>query len=514
MQQLFAGKPKLPVFLLTLYLWGVVTCQALSYDLPHTLWIAIASLPAAFLLSALALGLLDRLLYPASGRRRETRRALRPPVFAALVFFATLAALLLWFIHMQRYFSFGMDNALQLRQARGLEPYNDWHPVIHTLLFFTLPVKLGLEEHGIVLLQILYFSAAFAYLMLVLHDSGCPRFLLGLSLAFVVLDELIWVFLCSPFKDNAMMIFIMLLTAFTIRILCSGGAWLDAPLHLLLYAVCATLALKMRHNAVLYVAPSVLITLFSLVKKWRTRLLAAAAILLCLLALKGLYAALDVRSPDQRRVETLGLPLTIWCNVMQDAPEALPEDTQDILYRFATAEQYRTLYYPGSFNSIKFTGVVDVKAIDALGYGDALRITLQCFRCAPRQSWSALLKLTRMVWGVTDLYPNAENFGLLAQSGGLFETLKILFKGTANLLFGSLGLQMLVLLAVALALLRRRRIAFLYILPIFCHNFGTMLLLSGWDWRFFIYALPIFAPTLFLMLRDERTFPDTGGGKP
>ena len=513
MQQLFAGKPKLPVFLLTLYLWGVVVCQALSYDLPHTLWIAIAALPAAFLLSALALKLLDGLFYPASGHRREAKRVMRPTVFAALVFFATLAALLFWFFHTLSYSSFGMDNALQLRQARGLEPYNDWHPVIHTLLFFTLPVKLGLGEHGIVVLQILYFSAAFAYLAFVLHESGCPRFLLGLTLAFVVIDELIWIFLCFPLKDNAMMIFIVLLTAFTIRILCSGGAWLDAPLHLILYAVCTVLALKMRHNAVLYIAPSLLITLFSLVKKWRTRLLAAAAILLCLLSLKGLYAALDVQSPDQRRVETIGLPLTVWCNVMQDAPEALPEETRELLYRFASAEQYRELYYPGSFNSIKFTGVMDLDAIDALSYGDALRITLQCFRCAPRQSWSALLKLTRMVWGVTDLYPNEENFGLLAQSAGLFEKGKILFKGAANLLFGTLGLQMLVLLAAALALLRRRRIAFLYILPIFCHNFGTMLLLSGWDWRFFIYALPIFGPTLFLMLRDERTFSEPGGRK-
>ncbi len=60
--------------------------------------------------------------------------------------------------------TFSPDSLSQLKQARtGV--YSDWHPFIHTLLFFTLPMKLlGGSGGYIVLLQIMWFSLALGYL--------------------------------------------------------------------------------------------------------------------------------------------------------------------------------------------------------------------------------------------------------------------------------------------------------------------------------------------------------------
>lgn len=41
-------------------------------------------------------------------------------------------------------------------------------------------------------------------------------------------------------------------------------------------------------------------------------------------------------------------------------------------------------------------------------------------------------------------------------------------------------------------------------LPILCYNFGTALLLTGFDFRFFYYTYPVFLPFIFLILRREN----------
>ena len=54
---------------------------------------------------------------------------------------------------------FSDDNIVQYAQAMGYMNYSDWHPVIHTLLMFTLPLKLtGGWAGSINLLQIIIFS--------------------------------------------------------------------------------------------------------------------------------------------------------------------------------------------------------------------------------------------------------------------------------------------------------------------------------------------------------------------
>ena len=129
----------------------------------------------------------------------------------------------------------------------------------------------------------------------------------------------------------------------------------------------------------------------------------------------------------------------------------------------------------------------------------------------------ALAKLTDQVWGIVGSeWPAAvtidENkYGIAAAPvpgiDGFVHQIQSLYSvGVGRVLFGSIGMQLLAMLAAALLLLAKRRTAFVHIIPLFCYDFGTMLLLSGPDYRFFLLNIPLWMPVLFVMLKDDKTF--------
>ncbi|MBQ8691767.1 MAG: hypothetical protein IJ520_01320 [Synergistaceae bacterium] len=68
-------------------------------------------------------------------------------------------------------------------------------------------------------------------------------------------------------------------------------------------------------------------------------------------------------------------------------------------------------------------------------------------------------------------------------------------------LFGRIGVINLIILICLLAKFKFKKL--FLALPLFTYNFGTMLLLSGEDFRFFYYSLAIM-PALILILLNDR----------
>lgn len=410
------------------------------------------------------------------------------------------------------------DTISQYSQAVGDMGYTDWHPALHTLLFFTLPMLVWRNLGWIVFLQLLYFSLAFGYLIYVLHSNRCPTWLLAALCAYIWINPFMSTYMMNPWKDIGQTIFAIILMAYYVQIVCSKGEWLCKKKNLIVFSVVAVVCAYMRHNAILFVAPLVLLALFYALKnRWKLRAIALAVMIVCFCLVKVLYVALDVEAPGDRTVETVGLPVTIWCNVMQKNPEALPEETREYLYTIATPEAYQNEYSSGNFNSIKYSPAMDTSQIEALSYGEVFQYTLQCFRYAPRESLEALAKLTDQVWGIVGSeWPAAvtidENkYGIAAAPvpgiDGFVHQIQSLYSvGVGRVLFGSIGMQLLAMLAAALLLLAKRRTAFVHIIPLFCYDFGTMLLLSGPDYRFFLLNIPLWMPVLFVMLKDDKTF--------
>ncbi|MCD8326427.1 MAG: hypothetical protein LUC90_07025 [Lachnospiraceae bacterium] len=407
----------------------------------------------------------------------------------------------------------------QLAQALGETGYNDWHPVLHTLLFMTIPLKIVNHYGFIIFLQLLYLCLAFTYLLFVLYQNGGSRFFLAGLCLYILINPFLFTYSVYAMKDIAMMIFAIVLVSYYIQIICTKGSWLCKKRNVFLFAAAVILCSYMRHNAILFTAPLVLITMIYLLhfrhrKSCIAILLSIALLFMCV---KGLYACLDVQQPWYRKLEKIGVPLSVWSNVIYSNPSALPEETREFIYQLIPADLEEMYSVDAGFNSIKSMDLVDYGSIDAISYRDVLKVTWQCFQYAPQETLEALAKLCDIVWEVDvpvspmDVSIIDNDYGVQSQpvSGAsvFVSQLKMLFgSGLLGTLLGSIGFELLIFVILGAVFFSRNRMAVLHLIPFFCYDFGTMLLLTGRDYRFFLFNIPLWIPVIFLMFKDNLEF--------
>lgn len=140
------------------------------------------------------------------------------------------------------------DNVNQYGQALS-GCYHDHHPVFHTLLSFTLPLKLTGGWFGsIALFQIIIFSFSLSYMAYTLYEYGsylfAKRFLLFLMLNPATLGTAV-----VPVKDLAFAVASMLMMTFAVRIHFTGGKWLASWQNMVVFVIVAVAATLFRQNA-------------------------------------------------------------------------------------------------------------------------------------------------------------------------------------------------------------------------------------------------------------------------
>ncbi len=421
--------------------------------------------------------------------------------------------------------AFSPDSYSQRYQA-ATGVYNDWHPFIHTLLFFTLPLKLfGGNSGYIVLLQIAWFSLALGYLNYSLRANGCSRFACTAELLLVLLSPMTGRIMMYPWKDCGLAIFATVLAAQYVSIVCTRGAWLEKPANLIAFIVFAVLTTLVRHNAILFVLPLLVVTVFlcGKGKKLAAVGLIGGYIALFLLIKGPLYSLYDVEKPGNRVVETTGACMVIMGEVVTENPDALPEHVRNFLYEVAPKEVWEEKYSCGDFNGVKWNEDRDTSVIEKAGYATILRYTYETFKADKLHTLHGFLALTDMVWKIdggiqAEISPPVDEvtsktlmniawFGKLR--GDCLEIVTMwseLVKSSAAVyIFYYVGSLDLLLIAFSLSGITRWRELLwgIHALPILCYNFGTALLLTGNDWRFFFYTFPVFIPFAFLILRRD-----------
>ncbi len=512
LKELYSGTIKLAFPILWIYLFIVFSLQTISvnvgYSFPFAVFIVMVSFVLTYFIFYFGGTVICKVNTPTCEWDKKTIR-----IVVGLIWGITFLFFCGYFFCQ---YPGGSSSDVSSQYSQALSgTYNDWHPVLHTLLFFTIPLNLtSLGFPLVVFLQILYFSLAFAYLMSVLLRNGLnPPFTI-LFCVFVWINPYLATYLMYPWKDLALTIFAIILIAQYIQIVCTNGVWLEKKMNLVAFSLVSVLCMYMRHNALLLVVPIVVFSAIYARQNKRVMISVLAMVAVCILSVQGIYAVLNVEKPGNRTLETVGLPATIWCSVMQKTPEALPEDTRAIMYEIATQEQYEAIYSDGSFNSIKWNGA-NISVIDEMSYSEVLKYTVQCFVYSPRASLEAFAKLTDTVWGIDEIHASfwvgasAEQVGVdsspHSKLAGYFNQYKNFFASSRVLktMFGSYGMQIIILLAVGMVLLAKKRVSILHAMPLFCYNFGTMLLLSGPDYRFFVFNIPVWLAILFLMLKDK-----------
>ncbi|MBR1798065.1 MAG: hypothetical protein IJ757_08695 [Clostridiales bacterium] len=427
---------------------------------------------------------------------------------------AVVAAVSLAYV-LYRYYTyypggFSGDSDIQYLQAMDVNPYNDWHPAWHTFVFFRLPLLVTGERSFIVLLQMIYFAFTLGYMGMVIYKHTNIQAVI-LTTAYILLNPYTGNIIIYPWKDVGFAIACCLAATMTFEIYMSRewGSWW----RMMLLGLVLANATLFRHNGILFTA-ALLVALFFFLSKKQAIIMTVTFVLFLVIVKGPVYGLLGVEKPEQRTIETMGLPITIIGNVAREAPDKLDGETAEFIYSIAPRECWENQYVIGDFNSVKFL-YADRGAAEVYGKKKIVMMALRCFRYAPAEAWKGAIALTDTVYGLdyyqSDADPyytvlpydrevDADREALINSHNGAF--IFSIFKYS-----GSVGMAMLLTLMVILAksdLSSFRDWKRLFLgLPIFVHNFGTMLLLSGPDVRFFFLTYLV-CPLIIVMMLLRR----------
>ena len=438
-------------------------------------------------------------------------------IFASCIFIATFLIYYSWQSVLYPG-SFSPDSIEQYKQTQSGE-YNDWHPVLHTWLFFGLPNIFSSSPALLVTFQLIWFSLATAYLFFVLYTDGCPKSFMAVSWAYIVLNPNTACIMLYPWKDSAFTIMSTVLLAQCVRIYRSKGKWLLKWSNTVAFALFAFLANGVRHNAVLLVAPT-FIVLFLFFRQSRKRIAIAASIFLVLtLLLKfPIYSLAEVGSPKHRTTEVMGLPMTVISDVYMNDRDALDDEAVEFLDSLARPSKWEKHHTFGSFNSLKWSDGTIYDKIDEEGAEKILSYTYGAFANSPEVAKKSLFELTKMVWSFDGGGGWNIGYGISSndfeirgeydkESLDVINAYRKLSNGFATkYLFNYTGVVIAILLFLAVSRIGRAGLAKVFsVIPLMVYNFGTMLLLTGHDFRFFHLNFVLVIPLAYIMLTDKES---------
>ena len=414
--------------------------------------------------------------------------------------------------------AFSADSFTQYKQAITGK-YNNWHPVLHTLLGFTLPLAITDGWIGsIVLFQLIAFSFAAAYAAYtILRYSNIPYALLALS--FILFSPSTAVVSMYPWKDVPFAITALLAASYAANAWFTKGEWLKKRGHIAAVVIVLVLATVFRHNALLFTLPMLIAMMLYLKKK--AAIITAVCFIAAIVLIEGpLYAMLNVEQPGDRQTEMLGVPMAVIGTVAAKNPQALDNDTKAFIYSVAPASSWTDGYVIGNFNTVKFRAGSNYHKISEEGAPKILGYMFRCFVKSPKEAFTGLIAATDMAYTVTgddkdwsELRPGiiSNEYGVTYQydrnARSIVDFIATRLDRRMKWLFWDVGVINLIVITAALSKLRFRVKAewkrILPVLSMLMYNFGTMLLLSGEEIRLFFYTFPVMPVLLLLVLREE-----------
>lgn len=405
------------------------------------------------------------------------------------------------------------DGSNQWHQVHSGE-YNNWHPLFHTLMIWLITRVVDSYSFAL-LVQMVVFAGLMAWLTAALHRAGVPAWLAVAVHTLVAASLPVRNTLMYLGKDSAMTIGVLVLSIQAVQILYTRGEWLRKPVH----AVCLGLALAyttlLRVNALFFTLPFALCVFFAY-RPLRKKVLASAAVMALVIALvQGpVFGSLDVVYPDNTLEESIGLPMTVLCDVRRVQPYKLDAESRLFLNGLASNQAWKETYVLHNYNSIKFTFPRERIAEESAG--SILRMAANAAAAAPRTAFEAVNGLTDLVWDVTG---KGEGFQTVGNTGGIESarypsaTLNALGRSVCRIwevpmgwgvfawLTENIGVQLLLLLMVTLwALYRHGPEVLLMALPTLLYDLGTMLLLASNDARFFQFSMTIALPCMLALI--------------
>ena len=392
--------------------------------------------------------------------------------------------------------------------------FDDWHPVIHTFSIFVL-YKLLRVYSLVVMAFIALFCYANAWLYSTLRGYGYKKKWCALVLGFICLSPLTLTHLRVLWKDTEFGIAILYLSVFLIHI------WHDSGRKLrwwqwIVFAFLLVYASFVRHNGFFFTIPILFFLPWNSLQKSKKLcfVLFSFITFTCIMGYVGLRSVLMTKGviyqkhTQQSFSEAVGLPMCIMSRVMVCSPEKMPREALDFMLKICPLDDWNR-FYDGSFNSVKFkTHPKSTEVFLEITPADFARLFVRTVKASPYNSINALASISSL-----GIDPFFDCFVYKQYSFSNYDyafLMGILTLKTWVWLFISPGLTVLLMIVLGgYAFFKHGCRVFLLISPYIAYTWGTTLLLTGWDLRFFYGIIIGGIPIILVLLGSHQDIPDS-----
>lgn len=427
----------------------------------------------------------------------------------------TIMALLIYFIALYPGGS-SPDTESQLAQALT-NSYNNWHPVIHTFLFYRIPTLIVTDYTAVVIWQMAIIAIILSFVCYGLRKIGFSKKIVLLFLFLILLNPLNARMFTVVWKDIAYSLMLLILTILLMFITKSKGQWLDKKRNAFFLAIILFFTIAFRHNGIISFIFVVGLLFLLYYKRWKTIGMVFVSVLALFYIITGpIYNYLNIESHDSF-TEMMGVPLN-QISYIYNSDGEFTEDEWKTFTKFANLDVWSQNYDPINFNVIKWTSNgINTEYIDNNNV-EFLLFYISLVKNNFTLAVNSYYHVTSSIWAIqdnsqgtyygNDRYMNESgliyklsdklNFGL-----NTYETwLKKL--GIEKVFFGYGGSLFIIIISLAITSLKSKFYLKKYLpyIPALSNTLGIMLLITGGELRFVYSNILCAIPLLIYSLSD------------
>ncbi len=239
--------------------------------------------------------------------------------------------------------------------------YNDWHPFIHTLLFFKLPSLITQNITVTVLFQIVFISIILTFTLYLLRKLGFSKKIMFIFIILFMLNPENGRMATMPWKDIPYSYMILTLTVMLMHIVKTNGAWLKENKNLIMLAIFSFLMIMFRHNGILCFIPLFLSIILFYKEKRKLVSVIFIGILVFKFILTGpIYGLIGVGNHSATFSESMGIPNNQIAYIVVNNGY-ITEEQMKTFNKFGDVDSWKTYFHPTSFNDIKYYAIYNRK---------------------------------------------------------------------------------------------------------------------------------------------------------
>ena len=411
------------------------------------------------------------------------------------------------------------DTVSQWEQAIN-NSYNDWHPVMHTFLFYKIPSLIIKDYSFAIIWQLVVISTIIAFTCYEFRKLGFSKKAILIILMLIIINPYTARIISVVWKDVAYSFIMLLSTIFMIFIMDSNGSWLNRKRNILKLSLVFFLMLTLRHNGIISIAIIFGCLFLFYYKYWKQLLIMMISVLgIFYIITNPIYYLCNIEKHSSTFSEAMGIPLNQISYIYNNNGN-ITKKNEEYLSKIAKLDEWEKNFDKKNFNVIKWIpDAVNVKYID-----ENPKEFIENYCILVKNNLVLAIKsyynVTSSIWAIedatTEIGTTAENFRYKYKDGKLYKLSDVcnyIFNnyddwtksiGISKILFSYGGGLFLVFLSICIISNKCKLYIKKYIpyIPVLSNTLGIMLLITGGEHRFVYSQIICSIPLLFFGLSD------------